>query len=278
MQPAKRSGAFAAGACAAQVGGYRAFQPAASLRAIVDVCWVHESLHGGNAGHHRVLPDAGSALVLYCRRDGRGRTHDAEVYLHGPIATPRMFDVASQRELVGVTLHPEWLPWVIPAAAREHHDGIVPLRDLAPELAGRCLSMLERTRCAHDALIRLVEWTAARSSGATSSVPRRLQRALQLLRSRRGNVRVRALARAAAYSERQLRRATSDALGLTPKQLARQLRFLAVIEAADGVAHPSWADLAARFGYFDQAHLITESWQLGRASPTVIHAERRAQH
>jgi len=45
---------------------------------------------------------------------------------------------------------------------------------------------------------------------------------------------------------------------MTPKVLARVLRFDAVIRGLRAATNVRWADVAARHGYFDQAHLIAD--------------------
>jgi AraC-like DNA-binding protein len=47
-------------------------------------------------------------------------------------------------------------------------------------------------------------------------------------------------------------------VGMTPKLLARVLRFDAVIRGLAGAKVVRWAEVAQRYGYFDQAHLIAD--------------------
>ncbi|MND04861.1 Helix-turn-helix domain protein [compost metagenome] len=56
--------------------------------------------------------------------------------------------------------------------------------------------------------------------------------------------------------------------------MARIARFHAVVAATAGAGSVDWADLAARFGYADQPHLVREFRRLSGVSPTQFLARR----
>jgi AraC-like DNA-binding protein len=81
-----------------------------------------------------------------------------------------------------------------------------------------------------------------------------------------GQIRVEALARELGCSRRYLSTRCIDELGLSPKKLARVLRFGRVV---DGVrAGAPLADLAKRAGYADQSHLNRDFRALASCTPT----------
>jgi len=82
-------------------------------------------------------------------------------------------------------------------------------------------------------------------------------------------------ARSLGVSERQLRRDFHDALGLSPKAVARLDRFARALRAAHVDDAPSWAAIAADAGYYDQAHLIAEFNAIAGASPAALLSELR---
>lgn len=59
-------------------------------------------------------------------------------------------------------------------------------------------------------------------------------------------------------SQKHLIHLCKQQVGLSPKLLSRVLRFNAVVRALETIKTPQWADVAARHGYSDQAHLIAE--------------------
>ena len=57
-----------------------------------------------------------------------------------------------------------------------------------------------------------------------------------------------------------------DEITLDPKLFARILRFQKAVSLVDH--EPSWAAIAQRSGYYDQAHLIRDFQQFSGDSPT----------
>jgi AraC-like DNA-binding protein len=77
----------------------------------------------------------------------------------------------------------------------------------------------------------------------------------------------RELADALGASERHLRRAFADLIGLSPKRFVRVVRFRRALALARRSAQPAWAAIAHQVGYFDQAHLIAEFRALAGTTP-----------
>lgn len=82
--------------------------------------------------------------------------------------------------------------------------------------------------------------------------------------------RVSALARGLGVSERQLRRAFDDVVGLGPKVYARVVRFQRAMRASKHSATPDWGAIAAATGYYDQAHLISDFRSLTGVTPVAL--------
>jgi AraC-like DNA-binding protein len=69
-------------------------------------------------------------------------------------------------------------------------------------------------------------------------------------------------------SQKHLIHLCKQQVGLPPKLLARVLRFNAVVRALERLPIPSWADVAMRHGYSDQAHLIAEFRAFAGVTPS----------
>ena len=87
---------------------------------------------------------------------------------------------------------------------------------------------------------------------------RRFDRALAALVSSDGGATVAAAAEAAGVSSRELGRLFARHLGVAPKAVARVLRFQSALRALMRDPGCALADVAARCGYFDQAHFIKD--------------------
>ena len=91
---------------------------------------------------------------------------------------------------------------------------------------------------------------------------------LREITARRGRVEVDALAQFAGVSARQLERAFDERVGLSPKTLARILRFRHALQESSRPG-ATWADVAAACGYFDQSHLIRDFREFAGAPPAM---------
>src|SRR5258708_1155094 len=95
--------------------------------------------------------------------------------------------------------------------------------------------------------------------------------AWQRLRKSHGSVRIQLLADEVGYSRRHFSDSFRDAIGVTPKSAARVFRFeracrfIACSSIKD--ERPSLAHVAAKCGYFDQAHMAREWKALAGCSP-----------
>ncbi len=105
----------------------------------------------------------------------------------------------------------------------------------------------------------------------------RVRHAVALVSHCQGRVKAAALAERVGVSDRQLERIFAERVGISPKVLARVVRLQSVVARVDSVVAPRipWADLAARFGYADQAHLVREVRALTGVSPSELARERR---
>ncbi|WP_386443485.1 helix-turn-helix domain-containing protein [Streptomyces sp. NPDC058773] len=169
---------------------------------------------------------------------------------------------------VGLRFAPGQGPAVFGVPARELRDRRVPLADLWP--AGRVRELTERLAAAGEpggaaAVGRLLEETAAArlregagDDGRTAAVAAELGRGRPVAE----------VARAVALSERQLHRLSLDAFGYGPKTLARVLRLVRALDLAR--SGMPCAQVAARAGYADQAHLAREVKSLAGAPMGVL--------
>jgi AraC-like DNA-binding protein len=95
-----------------------------------------------------------------------------------------------------------------------------------------------------------------------------VREAVRLIRARRGHVTVGWLAERVNLSVSQLERSFTRHVGIGPKLLARQTRVAALAAEAMTSARPGWAQLAAKYGYADQAHLARDFRELTGLSPS----------
>jgi AraC-like DNA-binding protein len=108
---------------------------------------------------------------------------------------------------------------------------------------------------------------------ARSPVPS-VTRALGRLRESGGTVPVGVIAGEIGCSRRHLISRFREQVGVTPKLLARILRFEHVVSLVDARTEMGWAEIAQVCGYYDQAHMIRDFHQFAGGPPSEF-ARRR---
>jgi AraC-like DNA-binding protein len=106
---------------------------------------------------------------------------------------------------------------------------------------------------ADDTRIELIQDEFIKRIKPTSSGP--IDKALEVLFSKQGNVSVAHLSEAASVSERQLERLFKKYIGLPPKFYARIIRFSYIFQNAQE-GKMSWSELGLETGFYDQSHFI----------------------
>lgn len=110
-----------------------------------------------------------------------------------------------------------------------------------------------------------------RLDDALSPVPS-VTRALARLKATQGRVSINTLTDELQCSRRHLNTGFQEHVGVSPKLLARILRFTHAVELSSTPL--GWAEISHTCGYYDQAHMVRDFHQFSGASPTEF-ARRR---
>jgi len=206
------------------------------------------------------LPDATSSLVIY--EDARGAVRVVAV---GPVKRAFYKSTASLGRYTRISFHPGKARLALGISPRELADQSTDLLALWGHSARPLFDAVAR-----GTLERVMTVLAHRFEDATSIASDIVQRAASALEAADAES-VRAIAGRLHVSERFLRNAFRDELGISPKRHARIARIRRVAEAAATGALP-WAAVATTYGFFDQAHMNAEFRDLLRTTPTAFRA------
>ena len=258
-----------------RVGGYHEFAAPPDLAGAVEALWTHEAV-GLQVVAHRVVPDAAVSLCFMGHPAPDGRSGAMRLRVIGPVTAPQLFAPPIGHRMEALRVKLEWCRPLLGAAPSEHANAEPLYADVRPDLVEPLGARLMASRTSADRLRLLVAF--ARERLARNDVACALLLAsVASLRRGAGATRVRELASRLRVSERHLRRLMVDETGIAPRHFARIQRFHALLRASDQARRPSWAALAAHYGYADQSHLIREVRHLAGVSPTRLHQERRAE-
>jgi AraC-like DNA-binding protein len=228
---------------------YREIAPSPAFTESIECFWSTVPEPGETA--HRVTPDGCADVVL----------SSGGLILVG--AMTGFQDVASLGVTTGVRFRPAMWVAQFKIPADRITDRVVAFEDVWGSRARALGARLDpAASLEHAALV-------FESMLQPAPAPNPFQRAVGWMQRRHGCVAMDELARRTGLSVRQLRRVSLEQTGLTPKFLARVMRFR---RAAAAVGSPSAADLALECGYYDQAHFINEFRKFSGRTPSMIDA------
>jgi AraC-like DNA-binding protein len=262
---------------------YREYPVRPPLDAAVECVWFlrggsgrrteHSPEHGA-ASVERVLPDGCMELIVHfgdpfvsVSETGR-RTQQASSVLAGMLTRPLVLEPPARVETMGVRFRPGGAyPFVaVPLAVLTDHT--VALDDLWGAFARRLVEQLGAAR-SDDARLDII--TRELSSRLVQAEPDRLVGfVVGNLTQSAGRARVASVARRVGVTPRHLQRRFADRVGVSPKVLARILRFQNTLRHRTASTPVEWARVAVDCGYADQSHLIREYAAFAGETPASL--------
>jgi AraC-like DNA-binding protein len=205
---------------------------------------------------HRVVPD-GCADILFTRDSSF-----ASLKIVGPMTRFEDYPIAPRVLTLGIRFRPGMWTSQIQIPGSRTTDALIPLEDVWGARGRTLLNQLWNTDsiegCAA-AMMRSLRAVEARSP---------VQRAIAWMERMRGQTSIEWLAQQTGMSSRQFRRVCVQQTGLSPKFLARVLRFRNALSKVR-VHAGEHAGLAAECGYTDQSHFISEFQQFSGQTPSA---------
>jgi AraC-like DNA-binding protein len=235
---------------------YREFAPPPRLADSVECLWVIRHSQGP-AVQHRVLPD-GCADILFTAGSGKSTLH-----VVGTMTQFQDFQLLPGQLYVGLRFHPGMSAGEVGAPASVITDRLISLEEFWGKRARTLLARMEDAGSSNDCASLLAE------SVSTNPPSTPLQRALAWMRSQNGVVALDDVAFQAGLSLRQFRRLCREQTGLSPKLLARILRFRYALSRVHD-ERGDHAGLAADCGYFDQSHFIADFHRFSGRTPAAF--------
>lgn len=219
---------------------------------------------------HRGLPSRYVTLIISLRNPvrvlGQMGTVAAAGLVGGLHTDPVL--IAQDRTLCGIhlELHPLGVRALLGVSAADLSGRVVGLEDLSRPALAKLPDRLASTPSWADRFRILDEVLAAMAVAEPLSISAELARAWRLMIDSGGQLRIAGVADEIGWSRRHLGERFHTEIGLTPKQVARVLRF----EYAGNLLRRGQFNLsrvAVECGFYDQAHLSNEWHALAGCSP-----------
>jgi AraC-like DNA-binding protein len=251
---------------------YREYPAGPALASVVDRVWTLEGHAREMADAQPVLPDGRPEIILHLGDSFERVNGDAapqrqgSVVFAGQLLRPLDLRATGRVGVVGIRLTPHGAAALL-CEPQNRLVGLTANLDglsspLSKELDGarvRARDIADAARIAREVVARRVD-------------PRRLDRrvhaAVDLIRHARGLVTMDALAARVGVTSRHLERQFKQAVGISPKRLARITRFqraLRMFERLDSAQRGTHT--AAACGYADQAHFIRDFVEFAGCAP-----------
>jgi AraC-like DNA-binding protein len=249
---------------------YKEYLPHASLQDHVKCFWIMEREYTPELASEDVTPDAFIELILNFGAPYRlGAEEMPRAILVGLQKKPLRFFCQGRVRLVAT----RFFAWgALPFLGNQAHGF-----DVGHEwtdLADKVESALGAGD--YDAAVSVVEdHLIGKLLEATVDL-KKIQAAAKMLHLKKGQFRVAELAEHCNLSSRQLQRQFQDVVGVSPKALARAIRFEEIRKRLMFNPEQSLTDLASEFGYTDQAHFIRDFKGLADRTPGEFACEMRA--
>ncbi len=235
---------------------YLETRPSADLAPWVHCLWELEA--GGDSLAEPIFPDGRVEIVVHLgdRPVAAGDSSpQPDVMTAGQMTKALRLHPVNRLHAVGIRFTPAGArAWLAPPL-HELTDRVCALDDVAQTTARRVRDaahggITPRDRARH------IERALRETLRPGHHAPPRVESAVRLTLAHAGRVSVDALAHACGTSARHLERQYLDAVGLTPKALARTVRFQSALQHLQNGVAP--AEAAAACGFADQAHLARE--------------------
>src|SRR5499425_1517482 len=249
---------------------YQEFIPHSTLQNSVKRFWILEKQYTGEEGIEEVTPDACVELILNCGNpysviSGSAKRELPNVCLVGLLPKPLRLKAQGLVKIVAVRFF-AWGAFAFLKNAAGRAD--VTQVDLDPTWQ----QVVQRARVLvqGDNYQKAVEEIEDFLIGLRLNIlfdPKQVRTAAKLLYHTRGQFRVAELADYCHLSMRQLQRQFDQTTGVSPKALARAIRFESIRERLMFNPNANLTDLAYEFGYTDQAHFIKDFKSLTDKTP-----------
>jgi AraC-like DNA-binding protein len=255
---------------------YRELKPLPGLAPVLDCIWLLEGDAADEALQTEaqpILPDGRPELILHfgdrferLNDTGVGAAQPWMIYA-GQVTSPLLLRPTGRVSVLGIRFHPYGASVLLEVPQHEVAGLTIGIELLSPRLRRD----LQRIRDHYDDPTN----AAAAVQGVLQRwvkperIDRRVRFGVETIGRARGVVSMDALARAAGVSRRHLERQFLDDVGVTPKRLARIVRFQHAVRCLENVdAHRAGVETATACGYADQSHFIRDFRQFAGCSPS----------
>lgn len=252
---------------------YREYQPPLSLKDCIKCYWTMESeIPTVTNSRQRLLTEGFEFIfnlgepIEYVIGDDSVKTI-AKTGITGPMIRPMILRPTGEVNLFGICFRPGGSYPFIKTPANKLINQYSDIGDIfvsaerkfTEHIHNDYLTINSRVNAVNMYLLNLLE-----KSHRDETI---INAATDVIKFHKGNISIDQLATDLGMSRRNMDRKFKESIGITPKQLCRNLRFKEGYKIIKTSSHISLVDVAIYCGYYDQAHLINEFKHFTGVSP-----------
>ena len=259
---------------------YKEILPHSSLQAYVKCFWILEREYSPEDPHEAVTPDSFVELMFnfgapyLLRTTGTPDREMPTAFIVGLLRKPLLFLSSGTVRLVSTRFYAWGTVPFLNIAEKTSDNLSVTLGHEWSDLANKVRPRVHADD--YDGAVAVVEDFLIGKLLTASFDLKEIQKAAQMLHHQKGQFRVAELAERLSVSTRQLQRRFQDVVGVSPKALARAIRFEEIRKRLMFDPDSNLTDLAYEFGYTDQAHFIRDFKGFAERTPSEFAKEMRA--
>ncbi|MEQ2527453.1 helix-turn-helix transcriptional regulator [Bacillaceae bacterium CLA-AA-H227] len=245
---------------------YREYSPSRSLKDFVACYWTVDVNASDMNKLHRVIPD-GCVDIIF---DLKSPSFSRGAFVVGLMTEYEVLNFSAKSSFFGIRFYSDTARQFICYPLSELIGNHVFLEDI---WSNKALFLVEEMMSAQgiSEIIKKVELMLLKflilNESHTDSL---LKSSMDYMYANQGMISIRMLAEKVNYSERNIRRTFQKELGIGPKEFSGVIRFQSLLRELYFDSHSRFTDIAVKYGYFDQPHLIKSFKRYYGLSPTQI--------
>jgi AraC-like DNA-binding protein len=252
---------------------YLEFPAPAPLVDIVRCVWLLSGSRSSTPEPQPVVPDGCAEIVLnladrFQRFAATSSEMQPQSMVVGQLTEAVVIAPSGGVDIVGIRLQPWGASSILPVPAVELRDVLVPLDTVAAGMARDLPDALYEQTDPVTRVATVFRYLAQHRRGTPAQATTRARSIVNEATRSTGPMTVRALAARLGLGERRVERELDRYVGLGPKMLLRIARFQRALAVARSDENLSWSAVAARTGFFDQAHLTHEFKRFAACTPS----------
>lgn len=252
---------------------YQTFKPHADLSSFIKCYWTLEVPAENDAPRQRILPDGCIELFFILGDDVRRFTSENDFIIQpremvlGQITEPYFIQPMGHVNTFAVRFYPYGFANFVSVPLNELANSETSIGMLFEQEAAAGLSQKIIDASDTQQRIKIIEAFLLDRMKSRAIIDRAVKSTVEALLAARGSLPINEILKAELSKRRQLERAFSKQIGISPKQLSKVIRLQAVLKILLGEEAGTLTEIAYESDYHDQSHFIKDFREFTGTSP-----------